>query len=312
MKKVRRRPQNRGKSVVDEMGGTAAALLACSLLPLLCWGGSHGAAPPKVTDEALRNISETLFNNDVNNAAQFIRVNYQSRTRSNNPRDEAPEPLLTVGAKALEIPTVAKVRKLFDNYIADTGVNEQSTAEELNEENGLLDTFIPTSVMTHTRNFLVNNGLLKRDAKAFKDLLNQIWFTMYSRGGGKIGSSAFEHVFLAEVKRGEISGMHNWIFFSFEEAKRTADYLGYIRKLDLGRKGSILKLHYKWSNITKPVGSMFVGTSPELEMALYTICFITRADDRCQITLGGKVVTIRTHTFRYRSKNLIGSAFPEI
>ncbi|GLG92470.1 Poly(U)-specific endoribonuclease homolog [Gryllus bimaculatus] len=155
-------------------------------------------------------------------------------------------------------------------------------------------------------------GLVRRNTNALKSLLRELWFTMYSRGGGKMGSSAFEHVFLAELKRGEISGMHNWIFFSFEEARNTADYMGYIRKLELGNKGAIAKIHYKWSNVVKPVGSMFVGTSPELEMALYTICFLTRPDDRCQITLGNKVVTIRTHTFRYRGKNLIGSAFPEI
>lgn len=76
--------------------------------------------------------------------------------------------------------------------------------------------------------------MVSRDAKAQKDLLKQIWFTMYSRGGGKIGSSAFEHVFLGELKRGEIVGMHNWVFFGAEEAKKEANYLGYIRKLELG------------------------------------------------------------------------------
>lgn len=77
-------------------------------------------------------------------------------------------------------------------------------------------------------------GLVSRDHKAQKDLLKQIWFTMYSRGGGKIGSSAFEHVFLGELKRGEVTGMHNWVFFGTEEAKKEANYLGYIRKLELG------------------------------------------------------------------------------
>jgi len=49
-----------------------------------------------------------------------------------------------------------------------------------------------------------------------------------------MGSSAFEHVFLGELKRGEVTGMHNWVFFGTEEAKKEADYLGYIRKLELG------------------------------------------------------------------------------
>ncbi|KAK7794916.1 hypothetical protein R5R35_005891 [Gryllus longicercus] len=292
---------------------TVTAVAACVLLViLLCSVAVYGATPGRVTDEALRNISETLLANDVNNAAQHVRVNYQSRTRSNSITDDAPSPFLSVGSRALEITTVAKVRRMFDNYIADTGINEQVTTQEVSEENGLLDAVIATSVMNHTLNFLATHGLVRRNTNALKSLLRELWFTMYSRGGGKMGSSAFEHVFLAELKRGEISGMHNWIFFSFEEARNTADYMGYIRKLELGNKGAIAKIHYKWSNVVKPVGSMFVGTSPELEMALYTICFLTRPDDRCQITLGNKVVTIRTHTFRYRGKNLIGSAFPEI
>lgn len=57
---------------------------------------------------------------------------------------------------------------------------------------------------------------------------------------------------------------------------------------------------------------MFVGTSPELEVALYTVCFEVRPDKDCPISLGGNKLLIRTHTFRYRGKNLIGSAFPEI
>lgn len=64
--------------------------------------------------------------------------------------------------------------------------------------------------------------------------------------------------------------------------------------------------------IDKPVDTMFVGTSPELEMALYSLCFLTRADRSCPLSLGGKDFNLRTHTFRYRSKDMIGSAFPEI
>lgn len=78
------------------------------------------------------------------------------------------------------------------------------------------------------------------------------------------------------------------------------------------QKGAIVKYHFTFSNLDKPVGSMFIGTSPELEIALYSTCFLMRPDKSCPVKLGGKEFTIKTYTYRYRGKNMIGSAFPEI
>lgn len=74
---------------------------------------------------------------------------------------------------------------------------------------------------------------MSKDPKDFRDLLKQIWFGMYSRGGGRIGSSGFEHVFLAEIKNNAVSGLHNWVYFNAEELKKNANYLGYMKKIDL-------------------------------------------------------------------------------
>ncbi|XP_023717904.1 poly(U)-specific endoribonuclease homolog [Cryptotermes secundus] len=271
-----------------------------------------GAERSKISDKELQAFTDELLKKDVNNAAQYVHINYQGNTKSSSTTDEAPEPLLVINSRVLQIPTISKLRLLYDNYIRDVGVNEHVTPAELSEENSLLDSFMATPVMKHTMHFLADKGLVSRDPRAQKEALKQIWFTMYSRGGGKMGSSAFEHVFLGELKRGEISGLHNWIFFGTEEAQKQADYLGYIRKLELGGKGAILKIHYKWANVMKPVGSMFVGTSPELEMALYTVCFLVHPDQKCHVRMAGKHFSIRTHTYRYQSKNVIGSAFPEI
>lgn len=73
-----------------------------------------------------------------------------------------------------------------------------------------------------------------------------------------------------------------------------------------------MKLHFNQNGVDKPVNSMFIGTSPELEIALYSLCFITRADNDCDLKLGNKDVKIVSHTFRYRSKNMIGSAYPQL
>lgn len=179
-------------------------------------------------------------------------------------------------------------------------------------------------------------GKVTRDPKTHRDLVKRIWFTLYSRGRGRIGSSAFEHVFLSETKNGTITGLHNWVYFHDEEVAGRIDYKGWLKKVELGRvgfprwpcrtvliyqqlnnmhflqKGAVVKYRFSHNNINKPVNAMFVGTSPELEMALYTLCFEVRPDKECPISLGGNKILIRTHTFRYRGKNLIGSAFPEI
>lgn len=78
------------------------------------------------------------------------------------------------------------------------------------------------------------------------------------------------------------------------------------------QKGGVIKLHYMWNNTTKPVGTIFVGTSPELELALYTVCYFARPNDKCHLRLNGKAIYIQTYTFNSHSEKLIGSAFPSI
>lgn len=73
-----------------------------------------------------------------------------------------------------------------------------------------------------------------------------------------------------------------------------------------------MRFHFTYRGIDKPVGSMFIGTSPELEMALYTTCFLLRADRICPLTMNGNRFSIKTYTYKYRGKNMIGSAFPDI
>lgn len=65
---------------------------------------------------------------------------------------------------------------------------------------------------------------------------------MYSRAGGKISSSGFEHIFLAELKKNEVSGLHNWVYFDHAEMTKLVDYLGYMKKIDLGEVTFINKL----------------------------------------------------------------------
>lgn len=56
---------------------------------------------------------------------------------------------------------------------------------------------------------------------------------------------------------------------------------------------------------------MFIGTPPEFDIALYTVCFEVNKSE-CHVSLDGNKFVIRTYPFKYRGKRLIGSAFPEI
>ncbi|KAM3967539.1 uncharacterized protein ACR2FA_010603 [Aphomia sociella] len=263
------------------------------------------------SDTELQTLSEELLRKDSNNAAKYITVNHQEKTTGQSKEDKAPRPLLTITDEAWNIPTIQKIVPLLDNYERDTSVNEYVTAQERNEENAFMDEIMATSVIRHLMKFLKEKGYVTPDPKQQRDFLKQMWFGLYSRGKGKISSSGFEHVFVSELKNGEVSGLHNWIYFYKEEAANRANYLGYLKYMQLSDKGTVLKLHFSQQGVDKPVDSMFIGTSPELEMALYTLCFVTRTDNDCDLKLAGKDVNIVTHSFRYRSKNYIGSAYPQ-
>ena len=71
------------------------------------------------------------------------------------------------------------------------------------------------------------------------------------------------------------------------------------------------KVCYKFL-IFSQVSSVFIGLSPELEMALYTICVLLKPDSACTISLGGKKVDIVTHIFTQGGKKYLGTAYPEI
>lgn len=233
------------------------------------------------------------------------------------------------------IQSIAKMRDLFNNYEQDAAVNEFVTPLERSEESDFLDVIMVSQVMRHTMQFLQAKGIVTPDPKTHRDLVKTLWFNMYSRGQGKIGSSAFEHIFLSEIKNGTIMGLHNWLYFYEQEKAGKLDYKGYIKKVDLGnnvsiiiffkkhkilqlneiiilQKGELMKVRFAFNNYNKPVNSLFVGTSPELEIAIYTLCFELRPDSNCPISLNGKTFEMQTHTFRYRGKNLIGSAYAAI
>ena len=78
--------------------------------------------------------------------------------------------------------------------------------------------------------------------------------------------------------------------------------------------GSGISDVFTWNGDLKKIGSMIVGTSPELVMALDTICFLARPNNKpttCSMSLNNVPVFITTYTHDYNGKTYIGNADPD-
>lgn len=83
--------------------------------------------------------------------------------------------------------------------------------------------------------FLQLKGFVTENTEDRVKLIKQVWFDFYPRNKNTTKtSSGFEHVFLSEVKRGKIIGLHNWIYFSDAEKIGKLNYKGWFRSIDLG------------------------------------------------------------------------------
>ncbi|XP_066283105.1 uridylate-specific endoribonuclease B-like [Branchiostoma lanceolatum] len=118
--------------------------------------------------------------------------------------------------------------------------------------------------------------------------------------------SAFEHVFVGEISNGLVRGFHNWVQLYLEERQKNLRYKGF-EACDK----HIITIDFTWKNgSSKTNGSFFLGTSPEFELAIYTVCFLVgdRRKDETAVTLGNKPTIIFTH----RADGQIGTCYPKL
>jgi poly(U)-specific endoribonuclease len=237
--------------------------------------------------------------------------------------DAASERLFTfVNERVFERPTFKAFIALLDNYIAQTGQSEVVTDEERAENRQFLDMIMDTAVMQYVHAYLVARGKTRASTREqFVAELNELWFGLYSRKA-RNDSSGFEHVFLGEVRddTGEVTGFHNWIRIYLEEQKGNFDYQGYIKPKRRGHGGMVpssceqfISLQFTWNGALKPVSSSFVGTSPEFEMALYTLCYYM-GDVETVVRTGPYKVMVTCHRWPEHphegQKQYIATAFP--
>uniref|UniRef100_A0A1A7XXD6 Uridylate-specific endoribonuclease n=1 Tax=Iconisemion striatum TaxID=60296 RepID=A0A1A7XXD6_9TELE len=236
---------------------------------------------------------------------------------SNSTRDRASAPLFSYvnEEKLKNIKTYAYFISLLDNYESSTGVAETVTSEELNENRLFIDAIMETEVMKFTHKYLVKKGQSPSDPTQFKKQLFDIWFHLYHRdkSGGE-DSCGFEHVFVGEAKYGrEIMGLHNWVQFYLQEKQGQVDYKGYKardNKDSPDEDDHVLSLQFSWKGLVKPVGSSFIGVSPEFEVALFTIIFLMSTEKSTSVVV--KVDEYVLELVVCRHGRSIGTSYPKL
>ncbi|EZA58193.1 poly(U)-specific endoribonuclease homolog [Ooceraea biroi] len=264
-----------------------------------------------ISNDEVKKLSESLVEVDKNNAYKYITVNLQGETKEDSTTDDASLPLLDVKPEAYEIPTIKSVLALQDNYELDVKTKETVTSDERREESELLDKFMETEVLKAAMKFLADKGFIPNDEYEFKDTLKRIWFSQFRRVEGEPSSSGFEAVFVAEKLDSYMIGPQNWIYFAKQEAQKKLDYRGYIKDVKLGDKGEAIKIRTAFNipDTKHAVTTLLVGLSPELEMALYTVCFYVRPNDVCPVSLAGKDVNLVSTRFNDFGKDILIAGF---
>ncbi|XP_029951933.1 uridylate-specific endoribonuclease C isoform X1 [Salarias fasciatus] len=301
----------------------AARLRGFLLLFALFLTGLDASSNRLAVNQELSNLFNELWRLDVNRLTPGTdyTISVQGRAGyvtqgTHVVQDHASQPLFSNvnEGKLKNITTVSRFLTLLDNYERSTGVTERVTTEELTEISLFLDAVLQTEVMKRAHRYLVSKGQSSADLRLFKNQLNLIWFHLYHRQrNAGLDSSGFEHVFVGETKSGnEIVGFHNWIQFYLQEKNNLLDYKGYkAGRHDVpDHDDHVLNLQFSWHSLVKPVGSAFIGTSPEFEMAIFTVVFLMNTVrsttvlvniDQCQMEL----VVIR----QGRS---LGTAYPKL
>lgn len=259
-----------------------------------------------------------LWHLDVNRlrAGKDYTLDLQERSRGRD-HDAASVPLISyIDPKVWRRSTFATFGRLLDNYVAETGVMERVSHAERAEEIAFIQAVCATPIGRFLHAWLhanVESVDVSSDGE-FCALLHGIWFRLYRRDASR-DSSAFEHVFCGEIDDGQVKGLHNFVQVYREERHKRFDYSGYLAPRRRRSEGDVspqprhqvLSVRFEWMGYIKPASSMFIGTSPEFEVALYTLLFMANAYDAL-VDIGPYTVQVTVH----QNRGTIGSAFPKL
>jgi len=242
-------------------------------------------------NEELSDVIQRMWSEDDNRAkvGEDLIINMGRRTFTRDQsEDRSSDPLIEyVNEDLFERESYKRFFDLLDNYESAVGVEEVMTHMEIIEMKKFVDVVVSSRPMQIAQEYLVEKNWAPADEEKFKDWLWDVWFTLYKRGRGRGrtagDSSGFEHVFVGEIRNGAVIGFHNWIQFYRLEKMGKVDYRGFIggkRKQD---EEFMITIQFSWDEdlsdnddvgAVKAVGGTMLGTSPEFEMAMYTLAWV--------------------------------------
>lgn len=211
-----------------------------------------------------------------------LKLNLQKKIEYESNKDEAPYALFRyVNIHKFDEPTYKSFIEISNFYTKELGVSEISTSYKREKLHKFIKSLLETDLFIYLYYFLLKKNIIKKYVE-FQSYIYDLWFKYYSRGG-KNDSSPFEHIFIGETTKDKTIGFHNWIHFFMEERLGKVDYYGYMNVTNINYP-YVLNLKFKWEGKIKGQSSGFIGTSPEFEMVLYTICSILIPPDKKYIS----------------------------
>ena len=75
----------------------------------------------------------------------------------------------------------------------------------------------------------------------------------------------------------------------------------------------MIEMPMNWNNIYKSISSISVASSPELDLAVATVCFLARPNSKCPLQgSSGSNYAYQTYTLADSGVTYVGSAYPTV
>ncbi|VDD94611.1 unnamed protein product [Enterobius vermicularis] len=276
-------------------------LLILSLL-LIC---TQARTINKISASDVTALLNEIARKDVNGGDQNdVVVNFQNMaSHTKFDHDNAPSPLFTsVSERVSSTATMKAFQKLQALYTKpDATVADENTPERIDAANAFLDAVLATDVMKTAWEFLTKSGLSTNDAAAFKKQLFSLWFTPFTRATA-LGSSSFETVFVGETHANDVVGLNYWYRFYLLEQDNKVNYHGWFTR----QKGVQMELQFAWGSDHAVMDSFLLGTSPEFDLTIYTVCALANVGiDSVYPSQNGATPTESSHKTKATSSPVV-------